>query len=202
MRRSLSRILALLPGLAAGADIGIDPEAVVPEVGVGGRTDPVTGEVTISLDPGFSDYVSTLTVWLPATLAHELDHAERILLGPGLGDTLLEAMVSEGLADTFSIEAFPETPRIPWDHALSPAENRNAWIRAEDILNRLLDAKGHDTWFFGKGQLPRWTGYTLGYRIAASYLHAHPRETAARISTLAATRILAGSSLGHGSLSG
>jgi Predicted Zn-dependent protease (DUF2268) len=161
-----------------------------------GRSDPNTGDVTIALDPAFRDFETTLRVWLPVTLAHELDHAQRINSGPGVGHTLLDAMVFEGVADAFSIQAFPYTPPIPWDHALSPSEEKVAWHQAKGKLNLLLDMPEYRSWFLGMGPVPRWTGYTLGFRIVSGFLARHPHETAASITSFSATRILQGSGLG------
>ena len=193
--QALQRITPLLPGLDARVNVGVDPNGAIREVGVVGRSDPNTGEVTIVLDPAFQDFATTLRVWLPVTLAYELDHAQRINSGPGVGHTLLDAMVFEGVADAFSIQAFPQAPPIPWDHALSPTEEKAAWRQAKGKLNLLLDMSEYRSWFFGTGPLPRWTGYTLGFRIVSEFLDRHPQETAASITSLSAARILQGSGL-------
>lgn len=36
----------------------------------------------------------------------------------------------------------------------------------------------HGVWFFGAGRLPRWLGYSLGYRLVANYRLAPPSRTA------------------------
>lgn len=196
VRQALRRITHLLPGLDVRVDVGVNPKDGIREIGVVGRTDPNTGDVTIALDPAFRDFETTLRVWLPVTLAHELDHAQRINSGPGVGHTLLDAMVFEGVADAFSIQAFPQTPPIPWDHALSLTEEKAAWRQAKGKLNLLLDMSEYRSWFLGMGPVPRWTGYTLGFRIVSGFLERHPHETAASITSFAANRILQGSGLG------
>jgi hypothetical protein len=195
VRQALQRITPLLPGLDARVDVGVDPKGAIREIGVVGRTDPNTGDVTLVLDPAFRDFASTLRVWLPVTLAHELNHAQRINSGPGVGHTLLDAMVFEGVADAFSIQAFPQTPPIPWNHALSRTEEKAAWRQAKGKLHLLLDMSEYRGWFFGTGSLPRWTGYTLGFRIVSGFLGRHPHETAASITSLSAARIFQGSGL-------
>ncbi|HET7870529.1 MAG TPA: DUF2268 domain-containing putative Zn-dependent protease [Actinomycetota bacterium] len=191
--QALRRITHLLPGLNARVDMGVDPKGVIHEIGIGGRSDPSTGDVTIAVDPASQNFATTLRVWLPALLAHELDHAKRTDSGPGSGHTLLDAMVFEGVADAFSIQAFPQTPPIPQDDALSRSEEKAAWHRARGRLYDLLDMAEYRSWFFGTGQLPRWTGYTLGFRIVSSFLARHPGETAASITSFSATRIFQGS---------
>lgn len=48
----------------------------------------------------------------------------------------------------------------------------------------------HERWFFGRGDLPRWAGYTLGVKIVTSFLRAHPGETAGSIVGESAARII------------
>ncbi len=45
------------------------------------------------------------------------------------------------------------------------------------------DRYSHDRWFFDAGlpQLPRWTGYTLGWRLVERYQAAHSGATAAAL---------------------
>jgi hypothetical protein len=70
VRQALRRITSLLPGLDARVDVGVDPKDTIREIGVVGRSDPNTGDVTIAVDPAFRDFETTLRVWLPVTLAH------------------------------------------------------------------------------------------------------------------------------------
>jgi hypothetical protein len=90
-------------------------------------------------------------------------------MGPGYGITLAEALVSEGLADHFVADAFPDTPPQPWDNALAADQETALWRKAQSVLE-VPAGYNHRTWFFGGGDLPRWAGYTLGYRIAEAYL--------------------------------
>ena len=90
-------------------------------------------------------------------------------MGLGYGTTLAEVFVTEGLADHFVAEAFPDTPPQPWDHALSGEQETELWRRAQSVLD-VPHGYDHQAWFFGGGDLPRWAGYTLGYRIAEAYL--------------------------------
>jgi uncharacterized protein YjaZ len=133
------------------------------------------------------DLAKSLRVWLPREIAHELDHTARIQVGPGYGSTLLDELVTEGMADAFSLQSSFETPRIPWDHALTKAQERTVWARARRHLGQNVD---HAEWFFGSGDLPRWTGYTIGFDIVSSYLRMHPGTTAADLVTMDAETIL------------
>jgi Predicted Zn-dependent protease (DUF2268) len=169
-------------------DVELNPQAVIPEIGVGGFTNPTTGAVFVAIAGNVRR--DDLTTWIPATLAHELHHSSRIRTGPGYGWTLGEALVTEGLADHFVAEAFPSTPPQPWDNAF-PSERESAlWRQAERDLNSPESADDHRRWFFGAGQLPRWAGYTLGYKIVAAYLRAD-RKASKAVKTPADTVIAA-----------
>jgi predicted Zn-dependent protease DUF2268 len=149
----------------SGSELRLDASRAIPEVGVGGVTAPKGGDVFLWIDgtpPGGLRHA--LKTRIPQALAHELHHSSRIRTGPGYGKTLGEALISEGLAEHFVDEVFPATPPRPWDRALSKAEERSLWRQAEPVLWRTYD---QNTWFFGGYKVPRWTGYTLGYRIVA-----------------------------------
>ena len=112
---------------------------------------------------------AAVETWVPAALAHELHHSSRVRMGPGYGITLAEALVTEGLADHFVAEAFPDTPPQPWDDALSEDQETEVWEMAQAVLE-VPYGYDHRAWFFGRGDVPRWAGYTLGYRITRAYL--------------------------------
>jgi hypothetical protein len=82
IRDWLTVIERSFPNLHTRVDVGTDPSYLIPEVGAGGSTDPSTGAVAVSLD-SFADQRSMFTVWLPFIMAHELDHAGRILRTSG-----------------------------------------------------------------------------------------------------------------------
>lgn len=168
-------------------EVQVDPARVIPEIGVGGFTDPATGDVSVWIRP--TPLREELTRWIPATLAHELHHASRVRTGPGYGITLGEAMVSEGLADHFEAELFPATPLQPWDDAFPDEQEPALWQLAERDLST-PGGYDHEEWFFGAGELPRWAGYTLGYKIVAAYLGGD-REPSSSVSVPAETILAA-----------
>ncbi|MCC7133320.1 MAG: hypothetical protein IT352_11755, partial [Gemmatimonadales bacterium] len=92
--------------------------------------------------------------------------------------TLLEAMVSEGLADRFSMELL-EIGERPWSTALNGAA-LTQWL---DQARAQFDSRNynHADWFFGSGSIPLWAGYSIGYLLVKDYLTAHPGESAARL---------------------
>lgn len=161
-----------------GVTIRVVPDATnaIAGYGIGGRSpDAVT--VLIYVNPNYPNLGTTLTNKLPAMVAHELHHAKRHR-DPGYGGTLLEAMVSEGLADRFSMELL-EIGERPWSTALSTTALAQ-WL---DQARSQFDSRtyNHADWFFGSGSIPLWTGYSIGYRLVSDYLTAHPPESAASL---------------------
>jgi uncharacterized protein YjaZ len=115
--------------------------------------------------------------------------SSRIRTGPGYGVTLGEALVSEGLSDHFVAQAFPRTPPQPWDHrAMTARQEAGLWKRARRDLV-VPGGYDHPLWFFGAGgknALPRWSGFTLAFRIVSPYLAAG-RKPAKAVTTDAET---------------
>jgi len=191
LRGALERVDGLLRIAAPVAvSVVVDPDAAIPEVGVGGFTNPASGAVLISLSREAPVPVrESVTVWLRQTVAHELNHSKRILDGPGYGTTLGEAIVTEGLADNFSIVAYPETPPIPWTNALQPDELDRLSAVAHASAGALRTREMHRQWFFGADDLPRWAGYTIGATWVRDFLTAHPEVDATAATLLTANEI-------------
>jgi hypothetical protein len=187
---ALDHIASLLPG--PQIDIGVSfGTQVIPELGVTGYTSPTSGQIAILVDDhSQTPYKDTLRTWLPAALSHEVDHAVRILAGPGFGPRLAESLVTEGLATAFDSQAWGITE--PWMNAISPAQEATLWARMKPALNSGGVAV-YDQWFFGSPGIPRWTGFTIGYHVVADFLRGHPHDSAASIVKLPAATIISGS---------
>jgi hypothetical protein len=158
----------------SGVTALVGTDQVIPGWGVGGRAlNPTT--IEIGVDPTLDS--ASLTAKLPSIVAHELHHVAR-MRGPGYGGTLLEAVVSEGLADHYAEELLGE-PLPPWVTALSDAEYV-VWLeRARQEFDSTTC--NHARWFFGAGSIPNWTGYTLGFRLVSDYMDDNPGSTAASL---------------------
>lgn len=168
----------------------VGPRRSISSRGDGGYTDPASGTVKIWLDPGFRDFRWTLSSSMPLTVAHELHHSARVQRGPGYGATLRQAIVTEGLADMFSLEVYPRAARPPWTSALPRQSLCKWWERAskEFMEGRSYD---HSLWFFGRGErVPRWTGYTLGYELVEAYLAEQPTRSAAELVDVEAATVI------------
>ncbi len=147
-------------------------QLVIPEIGIGGFN-PNESEVIIALDVKVNDLETTLVAELLPMLAHEIHHAMRRRI-VGYGSTLLQAAVSEGLADHFSIEITGMNPPL-WSRAIAGAD-LNQWIRtaSTDWNDR---SYSHDAWFRGTDpNIPRWAGYSIGFKLVQDYLLNNPQR--------------------------
>lgn len=186
-KATLKRVAHLLPLKNIDIVLYENPEGAIAEVGgIGGYT-PNAHTVLISLDPKNPKFKSAITRELSSTLAHELHHAIR-WRKPGYGITLLEALVTEGLADHFALEAGSRKPP-PWSRALSVTERKRLLKRAHRLFHHTYN---HMDWFFGskKKRIPRWTGYSLGFYLVGEYLKSHPNTKASSLVTTKASVII------------
>jgi Predicted Zn-dependent protease (DUF2268) len=157
-----------------------EPGAVIPERGYVGYA-PSPGAVYFTFDPDNPNLPGNLGAPLERMIAHEFHHALR-WYGAGYGRTLLEALVSEGLAGRFVHEIFGSDAE-PWECAM-PRTGLVAYAERA-LLEGDATQYDHAAWFYGRGNLPRWVGYTLGWELVGHYLR---RNRAARPSRMAGTR--------------
>lgn len=149
-------------------------ENVIPETGDAGYAS--TGyDIQLWLDANRKDAVEVISTRLPRTLAHEAHHSKR-WRGPGYGKTLLDALVTEGLAQHFEKELFGYEPVTSFPFAAADAE------KVRDRLKRDMASSGysHDVWFLSRGDesMPKWAGYRIGYAVVQHYLNLHLDQTA------------------------
>jgi hypothetical protein len=168
-----------------GVTVTITPDAgrAISGYGVGGRT-PDANTVQLFIDHAFPGMDTLLASRLPPLVAHEMHHAKR-WRNPGYGASLLEAMISEGLADHFAQELLG-TERQPWSNAFPMDQTETLLSRARpEFDSRSYD---HARWFFDADpSLPRWTGYTLGYRLVDAYIEVHAGSSASSLVTTPAS---------------
>jgi hypothetical protein len=132
---------------------------------VGGHA-PGPGVIELVIDLAAAIGPEALRDEILKTLFHEYHHALR-WEGPGYGLTLGEALVSEGLAQAFVHEML-DCPPEPWE-IMPPGVDLEQLCRRADAAFDDQDYP-HDTWFFGSGDLPEWTGYALGSALVAAHL--------------------------------
>ena len=149
--------------------IRVSSTNVIPEIGIGGYN-PNPNEIILSIDPNFSDIEQSLRNELGPTIAHEMHHAKRRRT-VGYGSSLLQAMITEGMADSFSMEVYKINPPI-WSTVLTASELEN-WIQTARV-NWNETPYNHNEWFFGISEIPRWTGYAIGFKLVQDYLIRNP----------------------------
>ncbi|NJD11403.1 MAG: hypothetical protein FIB01_13520 [Gemmatimonadetes bacterium] len=184
--RSLAAVDSLQPRLLAAIRLALDaigrvvpvsnvrirvvvlPEAVLPAFGVSGVAD--SSRIDLFLDPEHPNLRNGIQQALLPTIAHEYHHVLRNRTS-AYGNTLYEAMVSEGLAEEFVREVTGRP--APWTGSLPP-DVRAHWRReAEAIWCREQYDQG--AWFIGTGgTMPRGTGFEIGADIVGEYLATHP----------------------------
>jgi len=159
-----------------------NPKATIDEIGGIGGFSPNANLIFISLNPKHPDFKKAVKEELAFTLAHELHHTIRWQKQVE-GDTLLEAMIFEGLADHFATEATGRSKPSPWSYALTPKQKKIFLAKASEEWTQ--PTYDNDLWFFGSRPdiIPRLTGYTLGYDLVATYLRNHPETSASKLAT-------------------
>ncbi len=149
------------------------PMNVIPEIGIGGYS-PGPYNVYVSLDPEFTTFTVEDMV---LTILHESHHCMR-WRKPGYGQTLGEAMISEGLATLFEEEYSGEPPIYA-----------QVKIKDDEIeeARKNLDNKqyNHSEWFFGAKGIQRWFAYTYGYQLSKAYSERTGKSAAELVHTSA-----------------
>ena len=95
-------------------------------------------------------------------------------------ETLLDAMIAEGVGDTFAHYLYPQT-RPPWTQALNPSVEAEVWPKVHRRLGVSDPAEIRRILFGDNDRIPQWTGYTIGYQIVHGYLQKHPSSTPASL---------------------
>ena len=166
-RLAIKKVTAKIPVDNVDIVFCDNPWGVIPEIGIGANTINAF-LIFIYLDPVFKHFNKTINLEIERTIAHELYHCLRYPY-PGYGRTLLGALVGEGLADHFDIEVTGSKPAI-WDAALSAVQMAKLGESAKkEYKNKNYN---HFDWFYGseKRGMPKWTGYTLGFKLVEDYL--------------------------------
>jgi uncharacterized protein YjaZ len=180
----MPRIQELIPADSITINLTKSSENILPMFGMGGGS--TNNRVDFYFDPKNANFK---VPFMLHSLAHELLHVTRLRM-PHWQLTMLECMITEGIADHFMIEVFNcEKPK--WSQALTEEEIEQYMIKLKPIMNMIHESwttefneKYFVPWMFGRtgnDPIPGWTGYSLGWRIVENYLKAHPE---ARASTL------------------
>jgi uncharacterized protein YjaZ len=187
-RQTIQRVKRSIPIRDVDIVLYENPWGALKENGGIGGYAPTAHTVLISLDPAHPRFAKAVYGELRGTLAHELHHTVR-WRKPGYGVTLLEAMITEGLADHFDHEMTGANPR-PWSIALSASQRARMFRKAQKEFQR--KSYDHQAWFLGSQgtKIPRWTGYALGYDLVGKYLKRHTEKRASQLYAMPATEFL------------
>ncbi|NGP76859.1 DUF2268 domain-containing protein [Balneolaceae bacterium YR4-1] len=174
VKETYSLVNSLMPIDDVQIRVLANPQNVIPELGMNGYN-PGANEVILYFDPQSNALSHSLESSLSSILSHELHHAKR-KRSAGYGSTLLQAMISEGLADHFSMEVTQSGPPI-WSKVLTETQLESLLQKASQDWNS--SPYNHSQWFFGNGEdIPRWTGYSIGFELVQIYLMNHPDSKA------------------------
>lgn len=153
---AVRRVSRVIPLDDVEVTFTVDPDAVIPEWGVGGCTEDAH-RVTVALDPSAELRIHEIT----STLVHEFHHALR-WRHTTLDKSLRDMLASEGLAvmfetDLMGVEPFYARQDLPADEV--------------QLALQELDAEPCDTsrWFYGGGTAPPAFGYTYGHQLCKAY---------------------------------
>ena len=129
--QSLEEINARLSIENVDVVVSVDPQRAIPQLGVGGHS-PSGNCAFLTIDPDNPKFTDGFESAFKRLLAHELHHCAR-WSGPGYGNTLAEAIISEGLACMFEAEICEG--EIPfYAQALPPDQVVQLRARAADLL--------------------------------------------------------------------
>ena len=142
-------------------------DIIIPEDGVGGRTRTSDFiEFAINEEKATKNLISEM-------VAHEFCHAARWGKNDEWINSLFDGIISEGIATYLEAEFVKDRNEktVFIETILERTDDEN-----KKILEKLRDQLesnyyDYDTIFFnGNDELPRWSGYSLGYYLVKKYL--------------------------------
>jgi uncharacterized protein YjaZ len=164
-----------------------NPAGIIQDQGIGGYT-PFSYLVMLSIDSNFSNLSNSILKQFKRVLAHELHHALR-WKNPGYGKTLIEVLISEGLADHFDMEINKDLSQN-WDNVL----DKKQLDKIKNLAEKEYFSKNynHVDWFFGnkKRNIPKWAGYSLGFYLVEKYFKKHPNQKASKLFNIKAEKFV------------
>jgi len=146
-------------------------DLTIPGIGSGGFA-PNSDWIRLAINPfrKEKDIEYIIKNIIPLSVYHEMNHVAR-WGKPGYGNTLLDTIISEGLAIVFAEEnwGFFEAP---WGKYRQGEIKK--YLKLLNKRNKDQDKNyTHAEWFFGKGR-PNWLGYKLGSFIIRAVKNKNP----------------------------
>lgn len=146
------------------------PALAIKELGVGGFC-PGPNNVYINIDPNFAIAENEIAT----QLLHEFHHAMRQRQVDNHRATLGDNLISEGMACLYEEEQMRKSPPIYVQVEISDEVIDKAKL---ELNNKDYN---HRAWFFGSKDIPRWFGYTYGYKLVKDYAQRHNKSAAEMI---------------------
>lgn len=179
---ALAHIVKELPIGNVAIGVFDKPEHAIPEYGIGGYHHPevLPTNVEIDIDPESPYRETALSVDLRKTLKHELHHDARFkAIGPN--SSLLDYIISEGLATHYEIQGSHDVPSL-YATALKPEGIPTLLERARHDFSS-VDRSVYNQWFFSQNEddIPFWAGYALGFYLVSEYIQSHPNQIASSL---------------------
>lgn len=159
---TLENIIPLTEAVETDIVVRNSPSNCIPELGISGRYTKDARCIDIYLDLDNQYLKENFESEISRTLIHEYMHVVREQYITWENNTFLEALIAEGLTQSFEVEVQPNLPPSIYATALTPVELAIAWTKAKDILDQ---RELNDDWFFGGNEIKKWTGYSLGYKL-------------------------------------
>lgn len=149
-----------------------EPIKPIPGFNIKGYAFPVGRELEIDIDSKLTDCAAVIREEFRRSLRHEAHHKMRYAAFHR-GLNLWDDMVEEGLACWYE-QGSDENPPI-YAIALTPEQQKAMLVKVRDEYD-VTDRTRREEWYFGskENDIPRWTLYTLGYKIVGEYLKTHP----------------------------
>ncbi len=134
---------------------------------------------------------------LKHTVAHEYAHTVDSEDALESEDTVLDAVLKEGKADSFANLLYPKI-ETPWTQPFTETNKEIAW-KAFEANKEAANSAAVQEILYGnpREEIPIWTGYTIGYTVMQAFLEHHPDMPVEEWMALDAEEILAGSGLGN-----
>jgi len=155
--------------------VTVFPEPTMPHSGMSGVA-PDTEHIYLLLNPRNENLTWGIREELIPTVVHEFHHTMRHRT-EGYGKTLYEALISEGLAEHFTMELIGRVP--PWASGAGEMDFEYWLSLAKKIW--FDSTYNYSAWFTGRDSIPPGTGHRLGAWIVEKYLKANPQERASKL---------------------
>lgn len=162
---------------------------IVLQTGIGGEAKSSTSVVYWIL-PRHKDVVTSVREELDRVVAHEMNHVARMQNIKQRERTLLEALVSEGLATVYEEGFGGKYQAAPYHKEMGSFDLKAVWEQAQKELNEPLNSARYGIWFLGEGKYPKWTGYGIGAAIVEAYMNVHSGQPMSELVKLPSKEIL------------